>query len=153
MSVTVKPSRKYLHRLLASSIPALLLVAVALHQTWRATTGPLSPWHGGGFGMFAAIDAGGSRHLHVFARGGGLRNDVAVPDRLEMQARRLLALPTEHRLRGFAAALLKDPQVAARANDGIEIQVWGVNYRLDDLGPSAHIVTSIRFESDEFAID
>ena len=34
----------------------LLLIAVALRQIILVQTAGLSPWHGGGFGMFASID-------------------------------------------------------------------------------------------------
>lgn len=38
-------------------LPAALLTLVAIRQVWLATFDRLSPWLGGGFGMFAVMDA------------------------------------------------------------------------------------------------
>jgi len=45
--------------------PSVLLCTIALRQIWLATTGTLSPWKGGGFGMFATYDSPGNRFLEV----------------------------------------------------------------------------------------
>lgn len=48
-----------------AAIPAVLLVAVAVCQVTAARTNTLSPWKGGGFGMFASIDSPISRTLAI----------------------------------------------------------------------------------------
>ncbi len=45
--------------------PCALLVIVALAQIWEAKTHNLSPWKGGGFGMFSCIDSPGERFLSL----------------------------------------------------------------------------------------
>jgi len=45
----------------------VLLVAIAVAQIVTATYGTLSPWKGGGFGMFASIDGPASRSLFLSA--------------------------------------------------------------------------------------
>lgn len=47
------------------SLIPMLAIAVALSQVARASFGTLSPWKGGGFGMFAAIDQPGNRIIAV----------------------------------------------------------------------------------------
>lgn len=42
---------------LERGLPALILTVVAFTQLYLAHTSNLSPWKGGGFGMFAAVDA------------------------------------------------------------------------------------------------
>jgi hypothetical protein len=46
-------------------ISPCLLVCVACLQAAASIVVPLSPWKGGGFGMFATADSPGSRSLHV----------------------------------------------------------------------------------------
>ena len=46
-----------------SAVPAALLVTVALGQIVLARTVDLSPWKGGGFGMFATLDGTASRYV------------------------------------------------------------------------------------------
>jgi hypothetical protein len=50
-------------RILAVALP-IILVAVAAHQVWLATTSDLTPWKGGGFGMFASVDRLNNRAIH-----------------------------------------------------------------------------------------
>ena len=49
----------------AQWLPSLLLVSVALHQVFLVHHTQLSPWLGGGFGMFSTTDVGTARHLHA----------------------------------------------------------------------------------------
>lgn len=51
------------NRILALCAPILLSV-VAICQNILATTGDLTAWKGGGFGMFATVDSGTTRTLH-----------------------------------------------------------------------------------------
>ncbi|HEY9664196.1 MAG TPA: hypothetical protein V6C65_37610, partial [Allocoleopsis sp.] len=46
-----------MQHLLERGLPAAILVMVALLQLYLTHTANLSPWKGGGFGMFGAIDA------------------------------------------------------------------------------------------------
>ena len=52
-------------RRLAIALPAALLLTIALTQMTLARTADLSPWKGGGFGMFAAIDQPGNRIIAI----------------------------------------------------------------------------------------
>lgn len=49
--------RDRMQHLLERRLPAAILVMVALLQLYLTHTANLSPWKGGGFGMFGAIDA------------------------------------------------------------------------------------------------
>jgi hypothetical protein len=50
----------------AQLLPVLLLLCVALHQLRLVYTTDLSPWSGGGFGMFSTTDAPSDRHLYIY---------------------------------------------------------------------------------------
>lgn len=71
---TESEQRDRLQRLLERGLPAIILVMVALLQLYLAHTANLSPWKGGGFGMFGAIDAPDMRVIQAEAldQGGNL---------------------------------------------------------------------------------
>jgi hypothetical protein len=60
--------RRVLNAFIIAVLP-LTLVAVGLHQIYLASTSGLSPWKGGGFGMFSSPDRPSYRavrgHLHT----------------------------------------------------------------------------------------
>lgn len=91
--------------LLLSLIPALLLFVVALHQTYLVHAQGLSPWKGGGFGMFSTTDTSQERHLRVRVSGPGGEREIDLPDPLWGQAGLAIILPSERRLRALAEAI------------------------------------------------
>jgi hypothetical protein len=133
-------------------LPAALLVAVALHQIWLARTAHLNAWSGGGFGMFSTTDAWGRRHLHAWAVWPGARRELTVPEELREEQRRVLALPSEGRLRELALALAEleaefDPE--APAPDSIEIQVFATRFDPETLGPSGEPLAALSVAIEE----
>lgn len=93
--------------------PLVLLFVIAVRQLWAAQRGHLSPWKGGGFGMFAATDHPGSRFVHctgttvagetVIVRAAGLPAGSGVSADL---LRRLRTSPATGDLRRLVDALL-----------------------------------------------
>lgn len=90
--------------------PTILLCVIAARQFWLATTGTLSPWKGGGFGMFATNDSPGNRFVRMTGlTSEGERVRVSVGSaRLGLRPDlmgRLRSYPSEHDLRSLADAL------------------------------------------------
>lgn len=79
---STRPSR------LAWVAPAVLL-AVAGVQLAASQRHGLSPWKGGGFGMFATVDSPAARFLRIRLLGDGREVPVLVPDRLRRAAHEL----------------------------------------------------------------
>lgn len=111
-----KPGRRQGRSWLAGALvcwPCLLCCLIAARQFWAASHGPLSPWKGGGFGMFAATDHPGNRVLHcvgttsdgeqVVVRFGSLPPGAPISPGT---VRRLHTYPTEADLQALAGALL-----------------------------------------------
>jgi hypothetical protein len=103
-------------RWLVAAVP-LLLVLVATTQAVLASTTTLTPWRGGGFGMFATVDAHSTRIVGAeveLATSSVLPVDVRsfrsdpTSDRAYVTAR---AWPSERNLRRLAAALHAAPSV------------------------------------------
>lgn len=105
-------------------VPALLLCAIAFGQFSCAHFGTLTPWKGGGFGMFSTIDHPGNRRLilkGVDYAGAtcviGLRpGRHSVPNVLSASSlSRLVAFPSVRHLEGIAEAVLNGRVVATPA--------------------------------------
>ena len=124
-------------------LPALLLVAVALHQHWLARRSDLSAWSGGGFGMFSTIDGWGARHLHVYALSPAFQQEIALPSELRDAARRVLALPSEARLRAFALALAPYAPRDLEDPESIRVDVFARRYDPDSLAPGGALLRSL----------
>ncbi|PSB22788.1 hypothetical protein C7B61_09540 [filamentous cyanobacterium CCP1] len=101
-------TRRYPHgrmqRIIERGLPAAILVLVALLQIYLTQTANLSPWKGGGFGMFGAIDAPAMRVIQAEALdqdGNSIQLDVysALDDRT---IRRIRTLPRQSDLEQIA---------------------------------------------------
>ena len=120
-------------------VPALLLAGVATHQLYLSASAGLSPWSGGGFGMFSTTDAGATRHLHAFVIRPGIEREVRVPEALRDRERRALTLPSDANLRALASALVDLPTPDHGTATGVRIQVWRTRFDPNTLAPVSTI--------------
>lgn len=127
----------------ARVLPGALLFVVALHQLFLAHTSNISPWYGGGFGMFSTADAGRARHLHAFVLRPGLEREVFAPVELEDIERRTLTLPSDANLRALARELAELPTPDDGPPTGVRIQVWRTDYHPDTLAPESHLLRGL----------
>jgi hypothetical protein len=125
-------------------LPPALLAVVACHQIFLARTAHLSPWLGGGFGMFSTTDAWANRHLHAWALRPGIRREIAVPSTLGPLVRRALALPTDTNLRALAADLAEVASAEGEAAETIAVQIWAPRFARETLAPSSVLVRALR---------
>lgn len=127
-------------------LPALLLVAVATNQLRLAGSASLSPWSGGGFGMFSSVDSPGHRHLHAFVLNEDIRREVALPRDMKETVLRATTLPTPERLGALATELALLESGGTIRWEEIELQVWTVDYNAGSLSPSGRLVRKERFD-------
>ena len=125
-------------------LPPVLLAAVALVQIGLVRGAGLSPWLGGGFGMFSTTDAWGRRHLHAWAWHTGLRRELRVPRSLDRARRKALALPTQAHLRTLAAELARLSGPDEAPLEAIEIQVYARRFDPATLAPLDVPIRSMR---------
>ena len=124
-------------------LPSALLIGVACTQIWLTHTAALSPWLGGGFGMFSTTDVGRNRHLHAWAIRPGIRRELPIPGALRDLARRVLVLPTDANLRALASELSDLPTPDAGPLEAVAIQVWTTHFAPDSLQPSGAILRAL----------
>ena len=123
-------------------LPSLLLLLVAGNQFRLVSTTALSPWWGGGFGMFATTDGWATRHLHVFAIRPGVRCELAIPLSLRKKVERVLTLPSDAQLQALAHQFADVPTPDEGSLEAIELQVWATQFDPTTLAPSS---TPLRF--------
>jgi hypothetical protein len=115
-----------------------LLLALALAQIAGWAAYGLTPWKGGGFGMFATDDHGGFRRVRVVERTAAGERPVAVPDELERLRRRAREAPRGANLRRLGEALrARAPELGP-----LRIEVWRTEFARADLAPRRVLVAS-----------
>ncbi|HEX3035973.1 MAG TPA: hypothetical protein VHT73_12765 [Thermodesulfobacteriota bacterium] len=125
-------------------LPGAILVIIACVQILLVYTEGLSPWWGGGFGMFSTTDAWGTRHIHAFAIRPGIRREIRIPRSLEDAVQRVLTLPTESNMYSLAIQLSDIPTPDPGPLEAIEIQVWATHFDSKSLQPRNYILRSSR---------
>jgi len=120
-----------MQRFIERGLPAAILVMVALLQIFLTQTANLSPWKGGGFGMFGAIDAPDMRVIQAEALdqdGNLIQFDVysALDDRT---VRRIRTLPRQSDLEQMA------PQFVTQSVVPTTIQRQAIYQKLQSENP------------------
>jgi hypothetical protein len=124
-------------------LPSVVLIGVACHQIWLTRSAKLTPWSGGGFGMFSTIDGWGNRYPRVFAIRPGIRRELEIPPALQEVTRRVRAFPSGANLRALAAALVDTPTPDAGPLQAIEIQMWSTDYDPVTLAPTGSLLRAL----------
>ncbi len=128
-------------------LPALLLAAVALHQLHAVRSHDLTPWKGGGFGMFSSTDVGPARRLEVSLLRGASSLRVQIPEALREQASRARRLPTPDRLEDLGRAVGAALPDSAGVYSAIRVEFWRIHFD-DALEPTWNLVRSVEVVSD-----
>ena len=116
-------------------LPALLLVMVAAHQIHAARSHGLTPWKGGGFGMFASTDMGPARRVQVRLLRAGGATEIGVPESLAELATRVRFLPTDPRLRALARRIAETLPDELGVYSALRVEIWQIRFAPEDLAP------------------
>ena len=118
-----------------------LLVALTLAQLGAWQGFALSPWKGGGFGMFATNDHGGFRSVRVLELAAGGERPVVLPGELDRLRRHAREVPREANLRRLADAL----RARAPSLGALRVEVWRTEFAPEDLAPRLALVARAEF--------
>jgi hypothetical protein len=119
------------------AVPALLLLAVAGVQVALVRQRGLSPWKGGGFGMFSTLDARPFRYLRVTLTAPERSEELLIPPSLEDAAAAAETLPTDARLGRLAALIVDRERSRGRPVTEVHIEVWRDEFDQGSLRPHA----------------
>lgn len=108
----------------AIALPSALLLVVASVQMVLAHTANLSPWKGGGFGMFASVDGLPFRELRVFVSAPSRSEELHIPPSLEHAAARAATFPHTSALEAFARSIASRERRHDRDVERVRVEVW-----------------------------
>jgi hypothetical protein len=124
-------------------LPPALLLAVALNQLRLVVFHDLTPWCGGGFGMFSTTDGRGARFVRAVALGPGLRIELPVPPELEERAQAAAALPSPAALRALARELAPHASSEFEEPERIRVEVFTTRFEGEELSPSPVLLRAL----------
>ena len=108
-------------------VPPLLLFVVAVIQIALARTADLTPWKGGGFGMFATLDHGAYRGVDIVVDAPDRSEALEVPESLETAVARVVAYPADWLLRALAEGVAAREKRYQRPVSRVTLTVWRTN--------------------------
>jgi hypothetical protein len=120
--------RLHVKEAVAVVVPTALLLAVAATQLVLSFTMTLSPWKGGGFGMFASVDGLSTRAVRVRLAGPDRSEELIVPPSLEEIAARTATFPHGAALERMAHAVAARERRQGRQVDSVTVEVWRAAY-------------------------
>jgi hypothetical protein len=112
----------------AVAVPVVLLVLVALCQIILARGASLTPWKGGGFGMFSTNDHAGHRMLRITVTARERSEEIAISPSLEYAAARAAMLPRRRELTRLARLVVEREERHGRPAEGVRIECWRTAY-------------------------
>ena len=129
-------------------LPVALLLSVAGAQVVLTRVSGLSPWKGGGFGMFSTTDDSGRRSVRVFVTARDRSEEIAVTPSLEDAASRAAVLPNHGQLTRLARLVIERERRHDRPVENVRIETWRIVYAPGTLAATPRLVGESRFSVD-----
>ncbi len=139
------PSRRAEWR---ATLPVVLLLTVACAQVLFACPAGLSPWKGGGFGMFSTTDDAGRRHVRVFVTAPERSEEIAISPALEDPAKRAAVWPTDRALSRLARRVVEREARYRRPVETVRIETWRIEYAPVTLAATTHLLREFVYRVD-----
>jgi hypothetical protein len=132
-------------------IAPALLICIAGQQVFLSQVHHLSPWSGGGFGMFSSLDSGYRRTLEANIEYDGIRQQQPLPKQLNDTVLDTITLPTPNNLDRLAYKLSHQLNSSMTPPYKITLSVWRTRYSPKDLQLQDEILISRTIEITESA--
>jgi len=132
-------------------LPALLLVVVGLVQIGLVRTAALTPWKGGGFGMFSTSDHAGQRALRIVVVAPERSEEIAISPSLQDAADRVTALPGERQLSRLARLVAARERRHERPVESVHIECWQTDHDPHTLAATLHRLCNFTHHVDQVA--
>ena len=124
-------------------IPTALLLVIALTQVVLVRVADLSPWKGGGFGMFATNDGSGFRYVRLFVDAPERSEELTVAESLEFAAVRAQLFPSNRFLTRLGEAVGARELRQGRDAATVRVEVWKIEFSDQPLRATERRVRSI----------
>ena len=129
-------------------VPVALLMSVAGAQVVLTRASSLSPWKGGGFGMFSTTDDAGRRSVKVFVTAPDRSEEIAVTPSLEDAAARAAVLPNDWQLTRLARRVVERERRHDRPVETVRIETWRIAYAPGTLTATLQLVRDFSYRVD-----
>ena len=106
----------------------------------------LTPWKGGGFGMFSTLDHAPFRGVDIVVQGPERSEAIEIPESLEVIAARAVSCPSDWLLRRLAAEVVARERRHERPVSRVRLTVWGTEYDRVTLAASERTIRSYLYE-------
>jgi hypothetical protein len=123
-----------------AALPAVLLAIVASTQIVLTRTTLLSPWKGGGFGMFSTLDGRPFRYARMFVSAAERSEELAVPPSLEELVAQAEMLPGDAQFDRLSRAIVARERRHGRPVEQVRIEVWRVEFAQGSLMPRERLL-------------
>ena len=127
-------------------VPPLLLFVVAVMQIALTRTADLTPWKGGGFGMFATLDHAGYRGVDIVVDAPDRSEALQVPASIELAVARAAACPADGMLRAVAEAVVARERRYQRPVSRVTLTFWRADFDRATLRPSERPVRTFVYD-------
>ena len=108
----------------ARFVPVILLIAIATSQIALARAFDLTPWKGGGFGMFATLDHAAFRRVDIVVDAPGRSEALEIPPSLQVDVARAASFPAPWLLTKLAEGVAARERRNGRAVARVTLTVW-----------------------------
>ena len=129
-------------------LPVTLLAAVAAVQLTLATTAGLSPWKGGGFGMFSTTDDGGRRYVRIVVSAAERSEEIGISPSLVDAAKRAALLPRDAQLSRLAHEVVERERRHGRPVETVRIEAWRIEYARETLAATTRLTREFVYRVD-----
>jgi hypothetical protein len=126
-------------------LPAIVLIAVAVVQIALTRTVYLSPWKGGGFGMFSTTDDAGKRHVRIVVEATDRSEEIEIAPSLADAADRAAVLPTDREMSRLARLVVARERRNGRPVETVRIQCFRVTYAPDTLAATTQLLRQFTY--------
>jgi hypothetical protein len=113
---------------MATRLPPFILMVVAIAQVVLTHTGNLTPWKGGGFGMFSTLDHGAYRGITIVVNGKDRSETIDIPPSLAESAARAAAYPSRWLLQSLAAGVFARERRYGRDVRRVTLTAWRTDF-------------------------
>jgi len=130
-----------------ATLPAVVLAIVAITQIALTRTTLLSPWKGGGFGMFSTLDGRPFRYARMFVSAPERSEELAVPPSLEELVAMAETMPGDAQLDRLSRAVVARERRHGRPVEDVRIEVWRVEFAKGSLLPRDRLLRRHEFRA------
>jgi len=129
---------------LFSYLPIIVFLIIVLHHCYWIFQANLSPWLGGGYGMFSTTDYGPSRYIMVYGLEDNIiKEQIEIPESFSNVARKLRSLPNINNLQELALEMENYLRLSQYGFPHFRIEVWSTRYHKKTLIPSFYLLNKL----------